>query len=67
MPLIALTYAAGHAIGRAATITRASWYTASLTSANAVNVLSQAHSENRVYRSGKPAGAIFICGAGGVS
>jgi hypothetical protein len=31
--------------------------------ANAVVAFSQAHSENRVYRSGKPAGAIFICEA----
>jgi hypothetical protein len=34
---------------------------------NSPDVLSQAHIENRVSRSGKPAGAIFICDDGGVS
>jgi hypothetical protein len=39
-----------------------SGYTPVRMTANAVGALSQAHSENRVYRSGNPAGAIFICG-----
>jgi hypothetical protein len=37
-------------------------YTPARMPAIAVVALSQAHSENRVYRSGKPAGAVFICG-----
>jgi hypothetical protein len=37
-------------------------YTPVRMTANAVVAFSQAHTENRVYRSGKPAGAIFICG-----
>lgn len=37
-------------------------YTLIRMTVNAVGAFSQAHSENRVYRSGKPAGAIFICG-----
>jgi hypothetical protein len=44
-----------------------SGYTPVRMTANAVGALSQAHSENRVYRSGNPAGAIFICRAGGAS
>jgi hypothetical protein len=36
-------------------------YTLIRMTANAVGAFSQAHSENRVYRSGKPAGAVFIC------
>jgi hypothetical protein len=36
-------------------------YTPFWMSANAVGAFSQAHTENRVYRSGKPAGAIFMC------
>jgi hypothetical protein len=51
----------------AGAITQDSSYTASQTSANAVSVLSQAHSENSVSRSGKPRDAIFICSAGEVS
>jgi hypothetical protein len=42
-------------------------YTPVRMTANAVVAFSQAHSENRVYRSGNPAGAIFICGDGAVS
>jgi hypothetical protein len=42
-------------------INQNSGYTPVRMAANAVGALSQAHSENRVYRSGNPAGAIFIC------
>jgi hypothetical protein len=42
-------------------------YTPFQIAANAVGAFSQAHKENRVYRSGNPAGAIFICRAGGAS
>jgi hypothetical protein len=45
----------------AANIIQDRGYTPVRMTANAVGAFSQAHSENRVYRSGKPAGAIFIC------
>lgn len=38
-------------------------YTSRRISATSQGAFSQAHKENRVPRSGKPAGAIFMCGA----
>jgi hypothetical protein len=52
------------AIAGAVTITQTFTYPPRRMSANAVGAFSQAQSENRVYRSGKPAGAIFISGDG---